>query len=381
MEQHEDTGIGRREFVTHGRRCREHHHPEAEPRVRHAGELRRAPGPARQRRARAGRRQFLPEAHRRRRHGRRRPVRRPARSRARSGWTRPPAENGKPAVPDANYFKGPKAYEAVFGSKDVDAVVIATPVFLHPAHCEAALAAGKHVYLEKPVAVDVPGCKKVMDLGPVATAKKLSLAIGLQLRHASPYVELARRMHEGECGAMVCGQTHYFASALTRPEWPDSRSGAAELGARQGAVRRHHRRAERPHHRHDELAAEGPPGEGRRDAAGARAAPTRVTRRATSTSCTPTRATSTSAWPRRSSASPRGASRCSTTAPRAAPRRATTRPCASPARPSGSSPGLGRPPETEQAAAATGAFRGALEDADANKEKAFIESITERRAR
>ncbi len=130
------------------------------------------------------------------------------------------AKLGKPAVDPAHLFKGPKAYEALFASKDVDAVYIATPPFFHPMHAEAALAAGKHVYLEKPVGVDVPGAKKVMALGETAKARKLSLAVGFQIRHASAYVELAKRVHEGQIGQPVSGAIHYFASAIQRPDWP-----------------------------------------------------------------------------------------------------------------------------------------------------------------
>jgi myo-inositol 2-dehydrogenase/D-chiro-inositol 1-dehydrogenase len=132
------------------------------------------------------------------------------------------AKFGKPAVDGARLFKGPKAYEALFACKEVDALYIATPPWFHPMHGEAALAAGKHVYLEKPVGVDVPGAKKVMALGDTAKAKKLSLAIGFQIRHASPYVELAKRIHEGEIGPPVSGQIQYFASAINRPDWPDA---------------------------------------------------------------------------------------------------------------------------------------------------------------
>jgi myo-inositol 2-dehydrogenase/D-chiro-inositol 1-dehydrogenase len=132
------------------------------------------------------------------------------------------AKFGKPAVDAAHLFKGPKAYEALFASKDVDAVYIATPPFFHPMHGEAALAAGKHVYLEKPVGVDVPGAKKVMALGETAKAKKLSLAVGFQIRHASAYVELAKRIHEGQIGQPVSGAIHYFASAIKRPDWPNA---------------------------------------------------------------------------------------------------------------------------------------------------------------
>ena len=132
------------------------------------------------------------------------------------------AKFGKPAVDPGHLFKGPKAYEALFSSKDVDAVYIATPPFFHPMHGEAALAAGKHTYLEKPVGVDVPGAKKVMALGEVAKAKKLSLAVGFQIRHASAYVELAKRIHEGQIGQPVSGAIHYFASAIKRPDWPNA---------------------------------------------------------------------------------------------------------------------------------------------------------------
>jgi predicted dehydrogenase len=132
------------------------------------------------------------------------------------------AKHGKPAVDAGHLFKGRKAYEALFNSKDVDAVYIATPPWFHPMHLEAALAAGKHVYLEKPVGVDVPGAKKVMALGETAKAKKLSLAVGFQIRHATPYVELAKRIHEGQIGAPVSGQIYYFASAIKRPDWPNA---------------------------------------------------------------------------------------------------------------------------------------------------------------
>lgn len=128
------------------------------------------------------------------------------------------AKAGKPAIDPKNLFRGPDAYKKLFASSDVDAVYIATPPYYHPMHLEAALAAGKHTYVEKPVAVDVPGAKKVMAIGKQYDGKK-SLAVGFQIRHASPYVELAKRVHGGEIGAPVCGQIHYFASALQRPDF------------------------------------------------------------------------------------------------------------------------------------------------------------------
>lgn len=138
------------------------------------------------------------------------------------------AKFGKPAIDPSRMFKGVKAYEQLFACKEVDAVYIATPPYFHPMHAEAALAAGKHVYLEKPVGVDVAGAKKVMALGQKYNGK-VSLAVGFQIRHATPYVELAKRIHEGQIGDPVTGQIHYFASAINRPEWPNATAAERRL--------------------------------------------------------------------------------------------------------------------------------------------------------
>jgi myo-inositol 2-dehydrogenase / D-chiro-inositol 1-dehydrogenase len=126
-------------------------------------------------------------------------------------------------------FKGLKAYEQLFASKDIDAVYIATPPYFHPEHLEAAVAAGKHVYLEKPVAVDVPGAKKVMALGEKAAKAKLSMAVGFQIRYASPYVLLEKRIREGQIGDIVSGQIHYFASFINRPAFADKSADERRL--------------------------------------------------------------------------------------------------------------------------------------------------------
>jgi predicted dehydrogenase len=285
---------------------------------------------------------------------------------------------GKSPIPDANLFKGFKAYEALFASKDVDAVLIATPVIFHPAHCEAALAAGKHVYLEKPVGVDVPGCKKVLELGKVAAAKKLSLAVGLQIRHASPYVELAKRIHEGQCGAMVSGQTYYFASALIRPEWPNA--SPVERRLRNWV---HDKKlsgdtiVEQNVHIIDvtnwllnahPVKAVGSCGRAGRTDQGDASSHFNVVYTYPGDVHVSLASTQfgKSAWGvEMQYYGTKGNAQARYDAP---------------VRIGGENawefPGLGRPPATDQAAAATGAFRGALEDADPNKQKAFVASIT-----
>ena len=110
-------------------------------------------------------------------------------------------------------FAGPKAYQQIAESKDVDAVVIATPPYYHVEHLATIVAAGKHVYCEKPVAVDVPGAKRVLEIGQRAEGK-LSLDVGFQIRMATPYIELAKRIHAGALGEIVTGAAHYYCNAI-----------------------------------------------------------------------------------------------------------------------------------------------------------------------
>src|SRR5208337_4699830 len=128
---------------------------------------------------------------------------------------------GYPAVDSSQLFVGPSAYKQIASSQELDAVVIATPPYYHPQHLEAVVAAGKHVYLEKPVAVDVPGALKVIELGKRAEGK-LSLDVGFQIRDCPPFVELVRRIHDGALGNIVCGEAHYLAGYLDRPAWPNA---------------------------------------------------------------------------------------------------------------------------------------------------------------
>lgn len=75
------------------------------------------------------------------------------------------AKHGYSGIDLARIFRGPRAYQALANSPEVDAVQISTPCIFHPEHLEAAVDAGKHVYCEKPVAVDVTGCKRVLRIG------------------------------------------------------------------------------------------------------------------------------------------------------------------------------------------------------------------------
>ena len=100
-------------------------------------------------------------------------------------------------------FRGPTAYQELSASDRIDAIHIATPGFFHVAHLEAAVTAGKHVYCEKPIGVDVVQSKHALEIGGLAEGK-VSLDVGFQIRSAPPFVELVRRIHDGALGKIAC---------------------------------------------------------------------------------------------------------------------------------------------------------------------------------
>jgi predicted dehydrogenase len=122
------------------------------------------------------------------------------------------ADKGLPAIAAANMFQGSKAYQKLVEHKDVDAVLISSPCYTHPLFMEAAVAAGKHVYCEKPVATDVAGCKRIQKVGEKLNGKQ-SVVIGFQIRYATPYVEMIRRIQNGDIGEIINAQLYYLSSA------------------------------------------------------------------------------------------------------------------------------------------------------------------------
>jgi predicted dehydrogenase len=106
----------------------------------------------------------------------------------------------------------------------VDVVIITSPPYWHPEHFEAAVEAGKHCWLEKPVATDVHGTKRVEATGRKG-AGKVSVAVGFQSHYAPAYQEMMKRIHEGAIGDIVTAQTYYYSRDLNRK----GREGASAL--------------------------------------------------------------------------------------------------------------------------------------------------------
>jgi myo-inositol 2-dehydrogenase / D-chiro-inositol 1-dehydrogenase len=131
-------------------------------------------------------------------------------------------DRARQRFPDATVtFVGENAYRQLAESKDIDAIVIATPAYKHPEHLEAVVDAGKHVYCEKPVAVDVAGAKRVLEIGRKAEGR-LSLDVGFQIRSAPPFIELVRRIHEGALGEIVCGAAYYYCPLPEYAPYPNA---------------------------------------------------------------------------------------------------------------------------------------------------------------
>jgi predicted dehydrogenase len=97
-------------------------------------------------------------------------------------------------------FVGFDAYEKLLADPEVNYVIQATPPHFRPMHLLAAIKAGKHVFIEKPAAVDAPGVRMVMEAGKLAEANGLGIAAGTQRRHLRSYQETIQRLRDGAIG-------------------------------------------------------------------------------------------------------------------------------------------------------------------------------------
>jgi predicted dehydrogenase len=131
---------------------------------------------------------------------------------------------GKVHVQPDHRFLGFDAYEKVLAS-GVDVVLLCTPPHFRPAHLEAAVAAGKHVFAEKPVAVDAPGVRSVLASCALAQRKKLTIVSGLCLRYDLGFRETVRRLQGGAVGTIIALQANDYRGSnwakLRQPDWTD----------------------------------------------------------------------------------------------------------------------------------------------------------------
>jgi predicted dehydrogenase len=107
-------------------------------------------------------------------------------------------------VKDDAKFVGFDAYQKAISLADV--VILATPPGFRPIHFEEAIKQGKHVFMEKPVATDPAGVKRVLESAAIAKQKKLNVVVGLQRHYQTSYRELYKRVKDGMIGEITSGQ-------------------------------------------------------------------------------------------------------------------------------------------------------------------------------
>ena len=128
-------------------------------------------------------------------------------------------------IPKEACFTGFDAYKQLLAVSEVNYVILATPPHFRPMHLKAAVEAGKHVFLEKPAAVDVPGVKMVMEAGQLARQKGLGIAAGTQRRHMQSYQEAIKRLRDGAVGEIVYARCYWNGGEIwvieRQPGWSD----------------------------------------------------------------------------------------------------------------------------------------------------------------
>jgi myo-inositol 2-dehydrogenase/D-chiro-inositol 1-dehydrogenase len=128
--------------------------------------------------------------------------------------------SGRIDVPPERRFAGFDAYRSVIPL--VDVVILATPPGFRPLHFAAAVEAGKHVFMEKPVATDAPGIRAVLAAAERANADGLNVVVGLQRHYQTVYREWVDRLRAGMIGDIVLGRVYWNSEGVwVRPWEPD----------------------------------------------------------------------------------------------------------------------------------------------------------------
>ena len=136
-------------------------------------------------------------------------------------------------VPESRCFGGAKSYQKAI-EVGPDIVLMGQPPAFRPLHFEAAIKAGKHVFFEKPSAVDPPGVRRVIQAGEEAKKKGLCVVAGTQRRHEQGYTQRAREIKEGAFGRIMGGRVAWnmgaiFGNTPINPKGPDQLVGPWQL--------------------------------------------------------------------------------------------------------------------------------------------------------
>lgn len=114
------------------------------------------------------------------------------------------------SIPKKRRFTGLSCFKRLIDS-GVEAIAIESPPYFHPEQAAAGVKAGIHVYLAKPIAVDVPGCMTISECGRKARANKQVFLIDFQTRANALFIEALNRVHDGAIGDFAFGEAMYHA--------------------------------------------------------------------------------------------------------------------------------------------------------------------------
>jgi myo-inositol 2-dehydrogenase / D-chiro-inositol 1-dehydrogenase len=135
-------------------------------------------------------------------------------------------------IPAARCFSGLSGYKRLLEVKP-DAIVIESPPYFHPEQALAGVEAGCHVYCAKPIAVDVPGCLTMAEVGRKGTENKRCVLVDFQTRANEFYQEAVRRVHAGDIGPVVSGEAVYYCG----PTWTREEAMTADLNDPESRLR------------------------------------------------------------------------------------------------------------------------------------------------
>ncbi|HEY5912510.1 MAG TPA: Gfo/Idh/MocA family oxidoreductase [Verrucomicrobiae bacterium] len=128
-------------------------------------------------------------------------------------------------IPNEACFVGFDAYKQLLALPQVNYVILATPPHFRPIHLKAAIEAGKNAFVEKPVAVDGPGVRMVIEAGELAQSKNLGIVAGTQRRHMKSYTEAIKRLQDGAIGEILCARSYWNGGVIwvveRQPGWSD----------------------------------------------------------------------------------------------------------------------------------------------------------------
>lgn len=129
-------------------------------------------------------------------------------------------------LPPERCFSGLDGFKSVF--EHCDLVILATPPGFRPQHFDAAIQAGKHVFMEKPVCVDAVGARRVLEAAKAADQKGLKVVVGLQRHYQEVYRETYKRVKDGMIGEIIQGNVYWNGSGIW---WRKRKEGLTDVMA------------------------------------------------------------------------------------------------------------------------------------------------------